>query len=259
MKRLTILAVVLVLMLCGCNSQSDNTASSTLPVISSDIAEESEECSFSAGKSDSTAPQISTAPAEQEEASEPSVTSEPPQQAVPSEPAEKPAESTENASEPAEKPAEPPSTEGSGQTESVPETSRQPEASTPAAEPPAQTEPPDESEPPEMPEQTEPPAEETRPEQSTPPEAEESAAPEFDIQMWIDYAAEYAGSVGLNLSSEATACWDNPITAGSHSLYLERDIESRLNRYSRDEDITDVWIWAEERSDGSYDLYIGYA
>mgnify|MGYP001092837353 CR=1 FL=1 len=128
MKRLTILAVVLVLMLCGCNSQSDNTASST----SSDIAEESEECSFSAGKSDSTAPQISTAPAEQEEASEPPVTSEPLQQAVPSEPAEKPAESTENASEPAEKPAEPPSTEGSGQTESVPETSRQPEASTPA-------------------------------------------------------------------------------------------------------------------------------
>ena len=40
---------------------------------------------------------------------------------------------------------------------------------------------------------------------------------------------------------------------------LERDIQSRLDRYSRDEDITDVWIWAEKRSDGSYDLYIGYA
>ena len=58
---------------------------------------------------------------------------------------------------------------------------------------------------------------------------------------------------------DATACWDNPITAGPHSLYLERDIQSRLNRYARDEDITDVWIWAEERTDGSYDLYIGYA
>ena len=66
-------------------------------------------------------------------------------------------------------------------------------------------------------------------------------------------------SVGLRLESSAVDCWDNPITAGAHSSCLQRDIESRLNRYSRDEDITDVWIWAEERSDGSYDIYIGYA
>lgn len=103
------------------------------------------------------------------------------------------------------------------------------------------------------------PAEVPTEEESTPQPAEEPTAPEFDIQTWIDYAAEYAGNVGLNLSPDATACWDNPITAGSHSLYLERDIQSRLNRYSRDGEITDVWIWAEERSDGSYDLYIGYA
>lgn len=96
-------------------------------------------------------------------------------------------------------------------------------------------------------------------EESTSQPAEEPTAPEFDIQMWVDYAMGYAESVGLNLSPDATACWDNPITADSHSLYLERDIQSRLNRYSRDGDITDVWIWAEERSDGSYDLYIGYA
>ena len=96
-------------------------------------------------------------------------------------------------------------------------------------------------------------------EESTSQPAEEPTAPEFDIQMWVDYAMGYAESVGLNLSPDATACWDNPITADSHSLYLERDIQSRLNRYSRDGDITDVWIWVEERSDGSYDLYIGYA
>ena len=96
-------------------------------------------------------------------------------------------------------------------------------------------------------------------EESTPQSTKEPTAPEFDIQMWVDYAMGYAESVGLNLSPDATACWDNPITAGSHSLYLERDIQSRLNRYSRDGDITDVWMWAEERSDGSYDLYIGYA
>ena len=103
------------------------------------------------------------------------------------------------------------------------------------------------------------PAEAPTVEESTPQPAEEPTAPEFDIQTWVDYAMGYAESVGLNLSPDATACWDNPITADSHSLYLERDIQSRLNRYSRDGDITDVWIWVEERSDGSYDLYIGYA
>lgn len=91
------------------------------------------------------------------------------------------------------------------------------------------------------------------------PIEEEPEAPAFQIQTWIDYAVGYAESVGLNVSPDATDCWDNPIAAGSHSLYLERDIQSRLNRYSRDGEITDVWVWAEERSDGNYDLYIGYA
>ena len=108
---------------------------------------------------------------------------------------------------------------------------------------------------------TQPPAEE--PPQSKPPQEsttpEEPDVPDFNIQTWIDYAKTYAVSVGLRLENSAVDYWDNPITAGAHSLYLERDIESRLNRYSKDEDITDVWIWAEERSDGSYDLYIGYA
>lgn len=92
-----------------------------------------------------------------------------------------------------------------------------------------------------------------------PPTQPTVTEPEFNINDWIDYAQSYAVSVGLRLESSAVDCWDNPITAGAHSAYLKRDIESRLNRYSRDEDITDVWIWAQERSDGSYDLYIGYA
>ncbi len=96
-----------------------------------------------------------------------------------------------------------------------------------------------------------------QPQETTPPE--EPAVPDFNIQTWIDYAKNYAVSVGLRLESSAVDCWDNPITAGAYSTCLDRDIESRLNRYSRDEDITDVWIWAEARSDGSYDLYIGYA
>lgn len=98
----------------------------------------------------------------------------------------------------------------------------------------------------------------TEPPQETMP-PEEPAVPEFNIQTWIDYAKAYAVNVGLRLESTAVDCWDNPITAGAYSACLERDIQSRLDRYSRDEDITDVWIWAEKRSDGSYDLYIGYA
>lgn len=107
---------------------------------------------------------------------------------------------------------------------------------------------------------TPPPAEETpkveQPQETTPPD--EPAVPEFNIQTWIDYAKTYAVSVGLRLESSAVDCWDNPITAGAYSACLERDIAGRLDRYSRDEDITDVWIWAQARSDGSYDLYIGY-
>lgn len=95
--------------------------------------------------------------------------------------------------------------------------------------------------------------------QETTPASEEPAVPEFNIQTWIDYAKTYAVSVGLRLESSAVDCWDNPITAGAYSTCLERDIAGRLDRYSRDEDITDVWIWAQARSDGSYDLYIGYA
>lgn len=112
------------------------------------------------------------------------------------------------------------------------------------------------------PKPTPPPAEETpkvEQPQETSPAPEEPAVPEFNIQTWIDYAKTYAVSVGLRLESSAVDCWDNPITAGAYSTCLERDIQGRLDRYSRDEDITDVWIWAQARSDGSYDLYIGYA
>ena len=96
----------------------------------------------------------------------------------------------------------------------------------------------------------------TPPAQSEPPAASE---PAFSIDYWIAYAKNYAKGAGLNLDPTATGCWDNPITAGAHCAYLERDIQSRLNRYAKDDTILDVWIWAEPRTDGSYDLYIGYA
>lgn len=82
---------------------------------------------------------------------------------------------------------------------------------------------------------------------------------EFDINYWIEFAKGYAKSVGLRLESSAVDCWDNPIPANVKCKYLERDIKSRLNLYAKDEDITDVWIWAEKVSDNSYEIYIGYA
>lgn len=136
-----------------------------------------------------------------------------------------------------------------------------PEVSTPAKEEtpptvssPTETAPPKASEP-------EPPTEPmaTQPQEPESPAEEEPTEPAFDIQTWIDYAKAYAESIGLRMESSAVDCWDNPISVGTHCSYLERDIQSRLNRYARDEDITDVWIWAEARSDGKYDLYIGYA
>ena len=97
-------------------------------------------------------------------------------------------------------------------------------------------------------------------EKPIPTETEETTSEvDFDIDYWISFAKDYTQSVGLQLNSEAVYCWDNPIRAGAHCKYLERDIHSRLNRYKADEEITAVWIWAEEVSDGIYDIYIGYA
>ena len=110
--------------------------------------------------------------------------------------------------------------------------------------------------------ETEPPKKEpkaeTEPPKVTEPEPTKKPAP-FDIEHWIAYAKSYAKSKGLVLNDTAVDCWDNPIRAGAHCIYLERDIQSRLNRYAKDEDITDVWIWAETAGNNCYDIYIGYA
>lgn len=126
------------------------------------------------------------------------------------------------------------------------ESVRQPEASAPSEKeqptPPATEEP----KPVDQPQPTEPPK-------------QESTEPAFDISYWIGFAKSYAESVGLTLNSEAVYCWDNPIDADAGCIYLERDIQSRLNRYAADADITDVWVWYESVSAGSYLIYIGYA
>lgn len=98
-------------------------------------------------------------------------------------------------------------------------------------------------------------------EESTPPEPpkEELTEPVFDIDYWISFAKSYAESIGLALDSGAVYCWDNPIAAGVKCKYTERDIRGYLDRYAKDGEITDVWIWYEQTGSGSYEIYIGYA
>ena len=112
---------------------------------------------------------------------------------------------------------------------------------------------------PEKPEKAESPKEEPSVPAITEPEPTPETEPAFDIEHWISYAKSTAVSLGLTLDSSATDCWDNPITAKPTCIYLERDINSRLNRYAKDGEITAVWIWYECVGASSYLIYIGYA
>lgn len=112
---------------------------------------------------------------------------------------------------------------------------------------------------PEKPEKTECPKEEPSVPVITEPEPAPEPVPAFDIDYWISYAKCTAVSLGLTLENSATECWDNPITAKPTCIYLERDINSRLNRYAKDGEITAVWIWYECVGTSSYLIYIGYA
>lgn len=96
------------------------------------------------------------------------------------------------------------------------------------------------------------------PEPAPEPIPDPTPEPAFDVSEWVAYAQSYGQRVGLIYDSTATDCWDNPIIASSASLYLERDICSRLDLYAAD-GITYFCVWAQQRSDGKYDLYIGYA
>lgn len=104
--------------------------------------------------------------------------------------------------------------------------------------------------------QTKPPSEPEPNESTKEPEPSE---PEFNIQDWIDFARSYADNIGLTLNSEAVWCWDDPITASANSKYLQRDLCGLLDKYKRNSDITDVWIWAEQLTESSWAIYIGYA
>ena len=92
----------------------------------------------------------------------------------------------------------------------------------------------------------------------TQPKPTEEVKPSFDVNSYVNYAKSYAQSIGLELDSTATDCWDNPIAANTKRTGIKDDIQSRLNRYKNVEGFTAVWVWAEKVSDTEYEIYIGY-
>lgn len=139
----------------------------------------------------------------------------------------------------------------------------EPEYEEPVTEPdptpePQQPEPVPTPEPVPEPEPTPVPTPEVEPVPEPVPEPTQEPEPVFDVSSWVSFAKSYGQQVGLAYDSTATDCWDNPILASSKSIYLERDITSRLNRYVR-EGMTAFCVWSEQLPDGRYNIYIGYA
>ena len=97
--------------------------------------------------------------------------------------------------------------------------------------------------------------EEVKPTKPTPTEEPKQS---FDVNSYVNYAKSYAQSIGLELDSTATDCWDNPIAANAKRTGIKDDIQSRMNRYKNVEGFTAVWVWAEKVSDTEYEIYIGY-
>ena len=235
-RTLMIITVALVLCLCGCSEvpqisdiPSEPSQSESLPI------KDSEEIS-----QETDAPQSSVnidTPEESGIASETTVSDVKETESIPQSKEETRATGDSVTTSPFE-PVKP---------SSEPAETKAPETA-PVTEKPKETEAPKTTE---VPKETEPPAPLVEPE----PEPE----PSFDINYWISYAQGVAVSKGLTLESSAVDCWDNPITANPDCIYLERDINSRMSRYAKDEDITDVWIWYECVGTNSYLIYVGYA
>lgn len=82
----------------------------------------------------------------------------------------------------------------------------------------------------------------------------------IDIVYYETYAKSYAKQIGLSYDSSATDCWDNPIIVSvTNGSYVKRDIRGYLNSYKNVEGFESICVWSKKRTDGKYDLYIGYS
>lgn len=145
-------------------------------------------------------------------------------------------------------------------TENSAPTTNTPAAEKPVPKPSEPTNPPEQpAAAPQQPAETPKPAE-TPPLTQPPVEIPAPAEPTqtFDVSQYVSYAKSYGQEIGLTLDSTATACWDNPLIASSSSTTLERDIRDMLDWYKADGN-EHFWVWTQSRSDGKFDLYIGYA
>ena len=242
-RTLMIITVALVLCLCGC---------SEVPQISDIPSEPSQSESLPIKKSE----EIS----QETDAPQSSVNIDTPEESgIASETLVSDVKETESTPQPKEeKKQEPPKEETRATGDSV--TTSSFELVKPSSEP-AETKALETTHVTEKPKETEEPKPAEAPKETEPPvtPVEIELEPSFDINYWISYAQGAAVSKGLTLESSAVDCWDNPITANPDCIYLERDINSRMSRYAKDEDITDVWIWYECIGTNSYLIYVGYA
>ena len=229
-KTLVILVAMMIFCLCGCTNTaqtskttSESAAGETQPIAESTEILKEQDAQKSSDSTDSAEESGNVSKPLKEETTE-------------TQPAEE--SQSENESKP------------DSSFEQVKPSSGEAEAVTPSKPP--ETEKPKETE---RPKETAPPS----PPVETKPEPEPEPEPSFDIDYWISYAQKVASSKGLILESDATASWDNPLTANPDCIYLERDLNARLSRYAKDEDITEVWIWYECVGTNSYLIYVGYA
>lgn len=111
----------------------------------------------------------------------------------------------------------------------------------------------------ELPKETEHPVVTTNPTEPTEsPKSETQSKPSIDINIYIEYVITCIEERNLTYDAGATACWDNPIIVGTNDSIVKRDINNRFDWYQI-QGFTIFAVWAEERADGKYDLFIGYA
>lgn len=255
MKRIAFtasIAIFILLGIVGCNNSTNDTSDPMMSIELSDISPVIENSSYfiddemadnsdTSDENESSKSQSIAPGTESSEYTEPSVEDSSELPKVESELDESEIEESKPSLEESEEDSSVP--EISENESSVPESSEESEESQPTEE----IEP-DESEPP-IP---------SEPEASEDTSSEAEPEP-FDIDYWIEYARDYAESVGLILHESAVDCWDTPIIATPIRTNLKGDIESRLNRYAYIEEFEWVWIWAEPIGEDRYNLYIGYA